>query len=121
MTTGPATANGSDGDTENRKDATMNELEKAMETIKDHMCTGETKGRCLVVLHRGWIFVGSLMKLDDGYMLTNCKNVRSWAGNGFGGLTKSANSAKLDPCQPIKFKDSAMIFYSPITEEWGNE
>jgi hypothetical protein len=97
-------------------------VKEAMQTIQEHLCTGKAKGRHLVVLDRGWIFAGNLTMLDDGegYMLTDCVNIRRWETGGFGGLTKSreTTSAYLDPCRNIKFRSSAMVFCVPIPEEW---
>ena len=70
------------------------DAEQALEVIKENLCTGEAKGRHIVVLDRGWIFVSDLTKLDDdGYMLTNCMNIRKWTSGGFGGLTKSKSDS----------------------------
>jgi len=100
----------------------MDKVDEAIQTIKEHLCRGESKGKHLVVLDRGWIFVGNLTMLDDGnsYMLTDCANVRRWEKAGFGGLTqsKTESAAMLDKCRPIRFRASAMIFCVPLSEEW---
>ena len=97
-------------------------LKEAMETINDHLCHGKAKGRHIVVLDRGWIFVGRLTLLEDeeSYILTECKNIRRWSSGGFGGLTKSCSEsgAETDDCRAIKFRKKAMIFCVPIGEDW---
>ena len=100
----------------------MNKVKEALETIQDHLCHSETKGKHIVVLDRGWIFVGNLTKLeDDGYMLTECQNIRKWSTGGFGGLTKSkvASGATCDDCKPIKFHSQSVVFYSPVSGDWS--
>jgi hypothetical protein len=76
----------------------------------------------IVVLHRGWIFVGDLdrQQPDGKYRLTNAKNVRTWDKGGFGGLTAGAVSsgARLDPCADVSFDGDAMIFCSHLAENW---
>jgi len=74
----------------------------------------------VVVLHRGWIFIGELTQDGDSYTLSKCQNVRSWQSNGFGGLTQGAKSsgASLDDCQPLVFAEEAMIFCSPLPSGW---
>lgn len=77
----------------------------------------------LVVLDRGWIFHGRLVK-DGGtgaITLYDAVNVRSWKQGGFGGLTKSAKAsgATLDPCADVVFKDP--IFVVPTGESWRHE
>ena len=96
-------------------------IDQAIETIKEHLCTGEAKGRCIVTLDRGWIFVGDLMKTDDGYILTNCANVRKWSSGGFGGLTKGkeTSGAVVDPCESIRFPGRTLIFYAPVSRDWS--
>ena len=99
-----------------------NDVQKALKTIQENLCTGEAKGRNIVVLDRGWIFVGDLTKLDDdSYQLTNCGNIRKWSTGGFGGLTKSKGSsgACVDECNPIRFKAKAMIFCVPVSGDWS--
>jgi len=99
----------------------MVNVDEAIRVIKENLCRGEANGRHIVVLHRGWIFVGDLTKLDNGYMLTNCANIRKWSSGGFGGLTKSKvdSGAVVDPCCPIKFHDEAMIMCVPVSGDWS--
>ena len=61
------------------------------------------------------------MRDADGiYTLTNVVNVRKWNKGGFGALSQSAKEAEatLDECAPIRFRQDAMIFAGPITEDW---
>ena len=81
-----------------------------------------TGNRHLVVLDRGWIFVGNLTKAPNGgYCLTHAQNVRSWGKNGFGGLTKDPKAAevKVDDCSGLMFDESAVIFTVPVPDDWN--
>lgn len=100
----------------NTKEA-LKVIEKSLEECK--LVRG---GRHIVVLDRGWIFVGDLiLEKEDVYILSNAKNVRKWETGGFGGLTKSAKNsgAVLDESEPLKFHKSAMIFCVPVKSGWG--
>lgn len=79
--------------------------------------------RHIVVLDRGWIFVGNLSKREDGtYVLVNAKNVRKWQRGGFGALSKGAklSEATLDDAAPIIFTDKALLFTVPVAEDWDD-
>ena len=80
-----------------------------------------TGNRHIIVLDRGWIFVGDVTEKDGGYLATNCVNVRKWSSGGFGGLSlsPSGSGAVLDKCAPIKFKDC--IFMIPVAEDWDDK
>ena len=95
--------------------------DEALEVLRDELSQCVKGERWIVVLDRGWIFVGNLSEEDNGdYVLTHCSNVRRWNKGGFGLLTKSAKEAEatLDKCNPIKFNVSRMIFRSPIKDGW---
>ena len=95
----------------------------AINTLTSLMANCQEGDRHIVVLDRGWIFVGDLTIKDGVGTLTNCHNVRKWTGGGFGGLTKGAksSSAVLDSCAPIRFSEDAPIFVVPVGEGWDNE
>jgi hypothetical protein len=81
--------------------------------------------RCIVVLDRGWIFVGNLKEINggDSYELTEAANIRKWQTGGFGGLSRGAKSSQavIDVCEPIIFSGKAMIFAVPISESWDTQ
>ena len=97
-------------------------LETLGDAIKGTASAAPTGDKHLVVLDRGWIFYGSLSYNNDTgtYTLSDCKNVRYFKKVGFGGLTKGAKKAEavLDACEPIVFKESAMIFKTPVKVDW---
>lgn len=97
---------------------------EALKIIEDTLneCEVKTDGPHIVVLDRGWIFHGNLIPQDDGesYRLTSCVNIRRWSKNGFGGLSKGAEfaGATLDACDPISFKEKALIFAVRTSNDW---
>lgn len=70
----------------------------------------------LVVLHRGWIFVGRF----DGETISECHNVRHFSKVGFGGLSQGAKhaQAKLDKCRDVRVDPAALMFTVPLAEGW---
>jgi len=78
--------------------------------------------RAIVVLDRGWVFVGSLTydETTGLYTLTDAQNVRSWSIGGFGMLSLSAKQAKatLDSAAPIVFHANALLFRVAVDEDW---
>jgi hypothetical protein len=94
-------------------------IDQVKAIVNETEATGDLN---IVVLHRGWIFVGELSEAGDGYRLDSCRNVRKWASGGFGGLSHGAKSsgATLDDAQPMEFPADAMIFCSELPEDWDN-
>ncbi len=78
--------------------------------------------RHVVVLDRGWVFVGDLEVPPAGPVsLTNCANVRKWASGGFGGMCKDpkGSGVVLDPCADLRFDETAPLFTVPVEDGWG--
>ncbi len=74
----------------------------------------------LVVLDKGFIFVGELEAVGGEYRLSNCKNVRKWAKGGIGGLSLGAVSsqATMDPHADISFLPSRFVYTCRLEEGW---
>ncbi len=80
----------------------------------------KTGKRHIVVLDRGWIFVGDLEHHEDGhYKLSRASNIRLWKRSGFGGMTRDpkAAGAEMDACVDQTFDH--YIFAVPVADEWG--
>ncbi len=98
------------------------EITEAMETIKKFAANCKEGDRHIVVLDRGWIFIGDLSQDEKGvYTLSNAHNIRKWSKEGFGGLTLGMKNsgATIDKCAAMRFKD--MIFAVPVSKDWENE
>ncbi len=81
-----------------------------------------TGSRHVVVLHRGWIFVGNISEEDGQVTLTGVRNVRKWASGGFGGMIRDpkGSGAETDACGDLGYRaDTAEIMRLPVAETWG--
>ena len=80
-----------------------------------------TGSRCIVVLDRGWIFVGNLSTDGGVSTLSSAANIRKWGSGGFGGLTADPKGAGavLDQCEDITFDERAPLFCVPVPEDWN--
>ena len=96
------------------------DVKEAIKTIQSATANCRTGDRHIVVLDRGWIFVGNLSCKDDVYTLSNCKNIRKWSTGGFGALSRSAkeSGATMDDAAPLRFDKRAMIFVVPVGADW---
>ena len=97
----------------------MNEVQTDSST--DAPKTPSTGSRAIVVLDRGWIFVGDLATEGGVTTLSNCANLRKWSGGGFGGMVLSpkTSSVVLDPCANVIFDAGAPIFTVPVADDWN--
>ena len=78
--------------------------------------------RHIVVLHRGFVFVGDVSDEGDEVTVSSAYNVRKWTRGGFGGLTESGtqSGATLDPCADFKYQRSVSeICRVPVAEGWN--
>lgn len=103
---------------------TVDEADKMLKKVGDVLRKAvqtPTGNRHIVVLDRGWIFVGDLSHNNGIYTLTNCQNIRKWEKGGFGALSKSGKDAgaHLDAAAAIQFRTDAMIFSVPVSEDWS--
>jgi hypothetical protein len=102
--------------------AMKTEMQDALKTLEKGIQQCKAEGpRHIVVLDRGWIFVGDLAKQEDGtFLLSNAHNIRKWKEGGFGALTMGAkkSGAVTDECAPIRFAPSVMILSVPIGRSW---
>jgi len=93
-----------------------------LKAIANGMASTVTGNRHIVVLDRGWIFVGDLTEGDGGVCtLSRCKNIHRWTGGGFGGLTLSPKSvsAVMVDSGDVTFKQC--IFMVPVPEDWDDK
>ena len=88
----------------------------------DSQASRVTGNRRIVVLDRGWIFVGQLETNDAGVCtLRQAFNLRRWKSGGFGGVTLDPNAAgvEVDACADVVFSVREIKFSVPIREEWN--
>ena len=68
---------------------------------------------CVVVLHRGFVYVGERsITRDGGVLLENARCVRRWGSEQHGGLAALANKGPTD----ATLEDLCVISYHPLAE-----
>lgn len=108
--------------TTKREDEVKKEIKAAIDTLKAMAANCKEGDRHICVLDRGWIFCGNLTRTEDGInTLTNVVNVRKWARGGFGLASTDPKAAgvEVDDCATIRFRDSALMFAVPVSENWN--
>ena len=78
-----------------------------------------------VVIDRGWIFAGDLVKdeVTGEITLYNAIHVFRWESIGFTGVLENpkAKEVTLKTCQyPVKVPAGSVIFTVPVDSNWGN-
>jgi hypothetical protein len=66
----------------------------------------------IVILQRGWVFIGRLAKDGDTYTLSGAKNIRVWGtSNGLGQLAVDGPTSKtvLDPAGRVTFHELTVV------------
>ena len=97
-------------------------VKTALEVIAQELEKKVTGNRNIVVLDKGWIFVGNLANNgDETFSLSNVCNLRKWQAGGFGMVVTEPAKAQvtLDKCGDINFRSASVIFTAPISENWG--
>ena len=99
--------------------ATENEPARPAEVPADY----SFMGRRLCWLDRRFAFAGYLWRSPDQlyYMITHAHQLRSWADNGSGGVSRDpqAAGAKLDRAADVEVAHNMIICRQLISETWG--
>lgn len=69
-------------------------------------------GRQIVILQRGWIFVGLMTRKGNECQLTDASTIRNWGTTkGLGEIADGGptGSTKLDPCPTVRFHFLTMV------------
>lgn len=69
-------------------------------------------GTQIVILQRGWVFVGEMTRVGNECELRNAACVRSWGtSKGLGEIAKNGptENTKLDPCPTVRFHYLTMV------------
>lgn len=77
--------------------------------------------RAVVVVDRGWIFAGDVVRQDGRIKLSRAVNVLRWEKDGFAGLIADPAKAKatLHKCADVDMPAGAEIFCVPVGDTWG--
>lgn len=95
----------------------MNRIEINGETyIKESSLP--TGNRAVVVVDRGWIFAGDVVRENGRIKLSRAVHVFKWDGIGFAKMIETEN-ADLRPVANVDMPADAEIFAVPVHKEWG--
>jgi hypothetical protein len=77
--------------------------------------------RAVVVVDRGWIFAGDVMRADGRIHLANALHVFKWESLGFSGMIADPKKAKADlrKIADVDIPEGAEVFCVPIPDGWG--
>ena len=103
---------------------TLAELIGNDETPKTADQTNETNGAIrIVVLQRGWVYVGRYHRTGDECTLTNASCIRTWGTtNGLGQLVNGPTEiTKLDKAGTVRFHIAAQVnTLDCVEEKWSS-
>lgn len=69
-------------------------------------------GKQIVILQRGWIFVGIMTRIGNECTLENAATIRAWGTTkGLGEIAENGPlpNTKLDPCPTVRFHYLTMV------------
>ncbi len=77
--------------------------------------------RAVIVVDRGWIFAGDVIRENGRIKLYRAIHVLRWESIGFDGMIANPKNSKvtLKPLADVDMPDSAEIFAIPVSESWG--
>ena len=81
-----------------------------------------TGNRAVVVIDRGWIFAGDVIRENGRIKLTRAVHVFRWESIGFDGVIANPKSAKvtLKPMpNGVNIPEGAEVFSVPVESGWG--
>lgn len=81
-------------------------------------------GKQIVILQRGWIFVGDMVREGNECLLTNAATIRNWGTTkGLGEIAEGGPtpSTNLDPCPEVRFHYLTMVGQIACNEKAWNK
>lgn len=101
----------------NELHALLNPVKKAESIAPD---VSEDLGTNIVVLDRGWVYVGKVIITPDWVEITNARNIRVWGTKtGLGQLADGPlPDTKLDNTGTVKASRKALIHLIKCTRDW---
>ena len=77
--------------------------------------------RAVIVVDRGWIFAGDVVRKDGRIVLTRAIHVFKWAAVGFPAVIADPVKSKADlrPIADLDIPAGAEIFSIPVPDGWG--
>lgn len=86
------------------------------------MTSGQKMGKQIVILQRGWIMVGDLLKIGPDFYLTNGSVVRRWGtSRGLGELALEGpkSNTVLDPIPETRFHELTLVAALKCSDVWN--
>ena len=81
-----------------------------------------TGSRAVIVVDRGWIFAGDVIRENGRIKLSSAVWVFRWEEIGFDGVIKDPKNRKVTIKQMpngVDIPEGAEIFAVPVTDDWG--
>ena len=77
--------------------------------------------RAVIVVDRGWIFAGNVVRKDNRIYLSNACQVWRWESIGFNGMIDDPKSSKVvvKKCADVEIPATSEIFAVPVSDNWG--
>ena len=77
--------------------------------------------RAVVVVDRGWIFAGDVVRENGRIKLSRALHVFRWESIAFNGMIANPKSSKvtLKQIADVDIPEGAEIFCVPVCEDWG--
>lgn len=93
-----------------------------VEYVRSEMVSQPILGnRAVVVVDRGWIFAGDVIRENGRIKLYRAIHVFRWESIGFDGMIQNPKSNKvtLKPLADVDMPESSEIFCIPVKDDWG--
>jgi hypothetical protein len=75
--------------------------------------------RAIIVVDRGWIFAGDVIRENGRIRLSNALHVFKWESVGFAGMIENTKKADLRKISDVDLPVDAEIFCVPVHSTWG--
>jgi hypothetical protein len=75
--------------------------------------------RAVIVVDRGWIFAGDVVRENGRIKLSRALHVFKWESVGFAGMLENTTTADLRQIADVDIPEGSEIFCVPVHESWG--
>lgn len=75
--------------------------------------------RAIIVVDRGWIFAGDVIRENGRIRLSRALHVFKWVDVGFAGIIENTKKADLRKIADVDIPEDSEIFCVPVSESWG--
>ena len=77
--------------------------------------------RAVIVVDRGWVFAGDVVRENGRIKLSRAIHVFRWESIGFDGMiaTPKSNKVTLKPIADVDIPEGSELFAIPVGEQWG--